>query len=206
MADNMFDFFVFRDKRLKGDLPLSSTTILAEVDASTPLSNAFDRLTLAAKTQGKGGKLKGLFILAHGMGTGDLTGSSDFWWKGGTGVMLGQEDLTAANVVKWSAIKNTVDYIVVYACGAAYTGHPVLSPQTVNDGQSLMSDLARHTNAIVYAADRIQWYTPGSFDFGRWEGTVYMFLPGGVVIQDFRPPTEVHDVIAPKRAVLQGFG
>src|SRR5690348_11049520 len=127
MDDNMFDFFIFRDKRVDGDLPITSTTILSEVDAATSLTTAFTRLNQAARTQGKGGKLKGLFLVAHGMGTGNASSENDFWWQGGIGVQIGKENLTSANVANWSAIKNTVDYIVVYACGAAYTGHQILN-------------------------------------------------------------------------------
>ena len=197
MAENMFSFFIFRDTRVDGNLPFTSSAILAEVDAATSLTTAFARLNQAAKTEGKNGKLKSLFIIAHGMGTGDTTTLNDFWWQGGTGVQTGQERLTSANVSNWSAIKNTVDYIVVYACGAAYTGNQILDPQATNDGQALLSALSRYTNAIVYAADRIQRYFPSDFNFGRWEGTVYMFQPGGQVVPNYRPPIELIDVTSP---------
>jgi hypothetical protein len=198
MADNMFDFFIFRDERVQGNFANSAVSqILMELNGSSPLANAFTRLNTAAKTQGAGGKLNTLFIIGHGLGSGDLTTKSDFWWQGGQGVQIGQENLTAANVSNWAAIRNTVDIIVVYACGAAYSGHTILNPQNTNDGQALMSALAKHTNAIVYAADRIQWFFPSDFNFGRWEGTVYMFQPNGVVVRGFRPPTEIIDVTAP---------
>lgn len=198
MAENMFEFFIFRDKRVDGNFTNSAVSqILVELNGSTPLTDAFTRLNTAAKTQGRGGKLSTLFILGHGRGSGDTTTKYDFWWQGGQGVQLGQENLTAANVSSWAAIRNSVSFIVVYACGAAYTGNTILNPQNTNDGQALMSALARHTNAIVYAADRIQWYFPTDFNFGRWEGTVYMFQPNGVVVRDFRPPTDVIDIVAP---------
>jgi hypothetical protein len=197
MAETMFESFIFRDKRVDGNLPLAASQILTELDASTPLADAFTRLKTAAKTQGTNAKLKTLFIVAHGMGRGDATTFSDFWWQGGTGVQVGKENLTAANVSDWAAIRGSVTYIVVCSCGAAYSGNTILDPRTTNDGGALMSALSKHTNAIVYAADRIQWYFPTNLNFGGWEGTVYMFQPGGQVVANFRPPTEMIDVVSP---------
>jgi hypothetical protein len=48
-----------------------------------------------------------------------------------------------------------------------------------------MAALAIHTNATVYAADKIQRYLTGldqrhgHVDFESWEGTLLRFLPGG---------------------------
>lgn len=188
----MFQFFILRDLRLEGSLPTAQGTLIStHVDGSTPLSNAFARINTAARNHGK---LKTLFILCHGMGTG-YGNTSDFWWRGGTGLRLGQENLTAANVSAWTSIKNSVENIVVYACGAAYSGVSSITSTTQNDGQSLMTELAKNTNAIVYAADQIQWYFPANYNFGRWEGIVYRFYPSGVKIMGLLPPTEITEII-----------
>jgi hypothetical protein len=80
------------------------------------------------------------------------------------------------------AIKGTAETIVVYARGVADTQSG--NRGTSADGQYLMGALAIHTQATVYAADRIQWYTAGKdgtgpFNFGRWEGTLWKFSPSG---------------------------
>lgn len=194
MADDMTKYFIFRDTRLKGNLPaLATALITSQVDESTSLSTAFVRINLAARVYGK---LKTLFILCHGSGSG-IGNTSDIWWRGGTGLELGKEGVTAVNVSAWAAIKDCVEHIVVYSCGAAYTGPAMPDPRITYDGQSLMKSLAKYTNAIVYAADKIQWYSSKDFNLGKWEGTVYMFFPTGHVVPDFRPPTEVIDVISP---------
>lgn len=54
-----------------------------------------------------------------------------------------------------TAIRNKVQNIVVYACAAANTERN--NEGTTSDGRYLMGALAIHTNASVFAADRIQW-------------------------------------------------
>lgn len=196
MSENMFNYFILRDARLKGSLPfLAGGLITSQVDALTPLATAFSRISMTAKARGK---LKTLFILCHGYGSG--SGQSDFWWHGGIGLQLGKESLTSANVSAWSAIKDCVETIVIYACGAAYTGPSSWTNlQSINDGQSLMKELSKRTNAVVFAADRIQWYLPVDMNFGKWEGTVYMFFPTGLVLPNFTPSAELIEVISPPR-------
>jgi hypothetical protein len=67
-----------------------------------------------------------------------------------------------------------------------------------------MGALAIHTGAVVYAADRIQWYSKfndGGFDFGAWEGTVYLFPPSGSSpVPVDRAPVELADVFAGRAA------
>lgn len=192
----MFEYFILKDKRLEGSLPyVAGMLISSDLDASTTLQTAFTRINMAAKAYGK---LKTLFIICHGYGTGIAQWADDFWWKGGTGLQLGKEEVNAGNVASWAAIKNSVDFIVVYACGAAYTGQSSpFSPQAKNDGQGLMKQLSAHTNAIVFAADKIQWYYPDDLNFGKWEGNVYMFFPTGAVVPGFAPPVDVIDVTSP---------
>lgn len=194
MAENMTNYFIFRDARLLGNLPLiAGSMITSQLDAATPLSKAFERLKLAYKSYGI---LKTLFILCHGKGSGFPP--YDFWWHGGLGLQLGSDGLDIRNVSQWSAIKGCVENIVVYACGAAYSGPAVwYEPRVENNGRALMSALAKNTGAMVFAADKIQWYYPDLINFGKWEGTVYMFTPFGFIIPNFPPPTEVIDVISP---------
>lgn len=195
MSQNITNFFIFRDTRLKGELPFTASWLItSQLDPGTPLTNAFARLKMAVNMHGK---LKTLFILCHGDGQGVST-KSDFWWQGGTGLSLGKEGVTERNVSAWAAIKDCVENIVVYACGAAYSGPAVWggSPERHN-GKALMKSLSTYTNAVVFAADRIQWYYPSDFNFGKWEGTVYAFYPFGGIIPDIKPPTEVIDVISP---------
>lgn len=195
MSDEITNYFIFRDSRLKGNLPFVATALItSHLDETTPLANAFSRIKVAASIRGK---IKTLFILCHGNGSG-MGNRSDFWWHGGRGLQLGKEGVRLGNVSTWAAIKDCVENIVVYACGAAYTGPSSWTNlQVNNDGRSLMASLAKYTNAIVFAADQIQWYSPGNFNFGKWEGTVYMFFPTGLIVSNFNPPIEVIDVISP---------
>lgn len=200
MAESMTKYFILRDARLDGKLPfMAAALITSQVDASTSLTTAFARIRMAAQMNGK---IKSLFILCHGWGTGP--GDIDLWWHGGMGLQLGKEGLKTANVSSWAAIKDCVENIVVYACGAAYTG-PTWTAPYANDGQSLMKSLAKHTNAVVYAADRIQTYYTDDLNFGKWEGTVYMFFPTGIVLPNFQPPAHIIDVTAPTPKSSGGY-
>lgn len=192
----MFKYFILRDRRLKGNLPaIPEVMITFALDASVPIANALTRVNTAAQLHGK---LKTLFILCHGFGEGWGT-TSDFWWRGGKGLQLGTENLQSNNVNLWQQIRNQVENIVVYACGAAYTGmSSITNNRSKSDGQQLMTTLAMNTGANVYAADKIQWYFPKNYDFGRWEGTVYWFMPSGLKVANFLPPTEVTEVVTPK--------
>lgn len=185
----MFEFLVLRDKRLHGEFStVYGNIITVNVDAATSLTVAFSRINTTAQMNGK---LNTLFILCHGYQS--RWGPYRF---GGKGLELGIEDLTAANVNLWAAIKNSVKYIVVYSCGAAYKG--ISSPQTANiqsDGQAMLTNLAKHTNATVFAAEETQWYFPTNYDFGKWEGTVYMFTPAGNVYPNSLPVTEIMEII-----------
>lgn len=196
MAHDIFNYFIFRDARLQGNLPaIPGTLITQTLDAATPLATAFSRLNASAAMYGK---IKTLFVMCHGEGSGNAASDDDFWWRGGLGLELGKEGLNSKNVNAWAAIKNSVETIVIYACGAAYKGpsSPTL-PIVHNDGQGLMAALATKTGAVVFASDLIQWYYPDDFNFGKWEGTLYMFLPGGIRVRASAPPAEVIDVISP---------
>lgn len=186
----MSEFLILRDKRLQGELPLiSGTLITINVDGATSLITAFSRINATTKMNGK---LNTLFILCHGF----QSSWGPYVFGGGNGLQLGMENLLAANVNLWAAIKNSVKYIVVYACGVAYKG--ISSPTTPNvqsDGQAMMTNLAKQTNATVFAAERTQWYFPKNYDFGKWEGTIYMFTPAGHVYPNSLPVTEIMEIL-----------
>lgn len=87
--------------------------------------------------------------------------------------------------------------VVVYSCGAADTQQG--NEGSDADGRYLMGALAIHTNAPVYAADRIQWYHTGAdctYNFGAWEGNLFRFDPNGHSVSMVRqPPYELSDVL-----------
>lgn len=186
----MLKYFILRDTRLNGYLPLvAGTLITANVDGSTSLTTAFSRINIAARMNGK---LNTLFVLCHGY----QSRFAGFSFGGGQGLQLGSEDLNAANVGNWVAIKNSVKYIVIYACGTAYTGiSSPTTPTVLSDGKKLMTNLAKHTNATIFAAEQTQWYFPSNYDFGKWEGTVYMFTPAGNVYPGELPVNELMEII-----------
>ncbi len=188
----MFQYFILRDRRLTGNLPLlASLAITYSVDASTPLRNAFTRLGGAVSLNG--GKLDTMFILCHGY-AGSNANAQVSMDAGGMGLQLGKEDVLHGNVSLWEAIKNKVNNIVVYSCAAANTESG--NEGTSSDGSYLMGALAIHTNAHVYAGDRIQWYNPSNYDFGAWEGQLKHFPPSGQSSNNVaRPPTELSEII-----------
>lgn len=192
MAKNLMKYCIFWDLRVRGNMPHDGHLVTQVLDAGTPLQIAFAKINFVAKSYGK---LKALFIIAHGIGRGIPV--HDALWYGGGGVRIGREDLTAANVSAWSAIKDSVEYIVLYVCGAAYTGPAALvHPGTLEkrDGKSLMLSLAKYTNAVVFAGESLQWYAPSNLNFGNWEGTVYMFDPAGMWIPHPSPPSDLSDI------------
>jgi hypothetical protein len=102
---------------------------------------------------------------------------------GGFGLQLCREGLDLSNVHTTRALNGNVQNIVVFACSAAET-----YPGSGGDGRTLCSRLAANTGAIVYGADRPQIYRLHGLDFGRWEGNVYRFTPGGgIAIAESNP-------------------
>jgi hypothetical protein len=114
------------------------------------------------------------------------------WTTGGYGLQLGLEDVFHTNVCLWYGLRDQVERIVIYACGAADTA-PNAKQGVAGDGRGLMLALAKCTNAMVFAADQTQWYDPDSMDFGDWEGTLYCFLPSGQYMVNIGPPYELYD-------------
>lgn len=175
----MTEYVVVRDSRLEGQMPNVFTAWwndlnIISTSATTPLQSVFDQVNALKEEHGK---MHTMFILCHGYAGGNrnLAMSGDF---GGRGLQLGAEDVLHSNVSAWEEIKDTVSNVVIYACAAANTESG--SEFTTEDGEYLMGALAIHTNAVVYAADRIQWYQPDDFDFGKWEGQLLAFEPSGV--------------------------
>lgn len=168
---------VLHDRRLQGSAPIGRSLTTIQLDKSRSLFATFPVISTSGRLDG----VQRLFILCHGYaGINQRAGlCADM---GGMGLELGREGVLHSNVARWSAIRGAVSSIVVYSCGAADT-----QPENVGtpaDGKYLMGALALHTQATVYAADRIQWYTTGSssngpFNFGSWEGTLWKFDPNG---------------------------
>lgn len=187
----MFQYLILRDRRLSGSLGLiKSMAITCNLDASTPLSSAFSRTNTAVSINR--GKLHSIFILCHGY-AGSNNNAQMSMDAGGMGLQLGTEGVLHGNVQLWQAIKDKTENIVVYSCAASNTERG--NEGTTADGRYLMGALAIHTNATVYAADRIQWYDPSSYDFGAWEGTLYRFPPSGEPgTRVSRPPKEFGEI------------
>ncbi|QQS41140.1 MAG: hypothetical protein IPM63_17535 [Acidobacteriota bacterium] len=188
----MFEYLIFRDQRLTGNLPfLTALTITYNLNATVPLRNAFNRVDTSITING--GKLHTIFILCHGY-AGSNNNARMSMDAGGMGLQLGQEDVLHNNVSMWEAIKDQTENIVVYSCAASNT--EAGNEGTTADGKYLMGALAIHTNATVYAADRIQWYNPDHYDFGRWEGDLWRFPANGEPgSRTSGPPVSIRDVI-----------
>lgn len=192
----MANYLTLRDRRLSGGVPARKHLFIVNTNASMPLRDAFSRIRTAARV---GGKLNSIFIMCHGY-AGSNPNAQTSCDAGGMGLQLGREDVLHSNVSLWEAIKNSAENIVVYSCAAANTEPG--NRGTTADGQYLMGALAIHTNAHVFAADRIQWYSThnnlanGRYDFGAWEGRLWHFPPSGSSPNSVsRPPVEFSDVM-----------
>lgn len=193
----MGNYLALRDKRLQGGVPARPRLSIVNTDAATPLSTAFAQINAVARAVHK---IDTMFILCNGY-AGENTRAAVCMDAGGMGLQLGREDVTHDNVAMWRAIANKVDTIVVYACAAGDTQPG--NEGTNADGRYLMGALAIHTNANVYAADKIQWYSTykglanGRFDFGDWEGQLRCFpATGQPASRVDRPLVELNDVFS----------
>jgi hypothetical protein len=192
----MATYLALRDRRLEGGVPYRSHLAIVNTDASTPLNQAFTKIRAA----GGRSKIHSMFILCHGYAGANARArvSCD---AGGMGLQLGREGMLHGNVARWTSIVDKVENIVVYSCAAADTQPG--NEGTTADGRYLMGALAIHTNANVFAADRIQWYhtlrglSNGRFEFGDWEGQLMHFPPDGSTPTPVTaPPVEFADVMA----------
>jgi hypothetical protein len=169
---------VLHDRRLEGGAPIGPGITTLPLDAKTSLFSAFGIISSLARLDG----VQRLYVLCHGYAGANNRAEvcGDF---GGMGLQLGRENMLHSNVARWTALRGALSSIVIYACGAADTESNNVG--TDADGRYLMGALAIHTEATVYAADRIQWYTrkggtlTGTIDFGAWEGTLWKFKPDG---------------------------
>jgi len=192
----MTTYVALHDRRLEGGVPNRPRLGIINTNETVGLHSAFMQIHGFARW----GKIHTLFILCHGY-AGENTRAQVCMDAGGMGLELGKEDVLHSNVSQWTAIKNMVGNIVVYACGAGDTQRG--NEGTDADGRYLMGALAIHTNATVYAADKIQWYDTykglkdGRFDFGDWEGQLWAFPSNGnspVPVQG--APVEFSDVMS----------
>jgi hypothetical protein len=192
----MAAYIALRDRRLSGGVPARPRLHIINSNASTPLATVFAGINAAARASGA---IHSLFILCHGY-AGSNPRARVSMDAGGMGLQLGREDVLHSNVSLWNAINGKVQNIVVYSCAASNT--EAGNEGTTADGRYLMGALALHTNASVYAADRIQWYSThedlsnGRFDFGAWEGDLWRFPPSGEPPRRVAaPPVEFSDVM-----------
>jgi len=190
----MSKYVALRDRRLAGGVPARPKLAIVNTDKTTSLTHAFRAISANAGR----GRIDSLFILCHGYAGYNKRAriSVD---AGGMGLQLGTEEVRHENVAMWTAVRDKVTNIVIYACGAADTQPG--NRGTSADGRYLMGALALHTNATVYAADLIQWYDTykglenGAYEFGAWEGNLLRFKPDGCSIDRVpRAPTELADV------------
>jgi hypothetical protein len=190
-------YLTLRDRRLEGGVPSRRNMFIVNTNASTSLTTAFSEINAYSA---RAGGLHSMFIMCHGY-AGQNVFRQMSMDAGGEGLQLGREDVLHGNVSLWNAIKNRVQNIVVCSCAAANT--EAGNRGTTSDGRYLMGALAIHTNASVYAADRIQWYDTyknlanGRFEFGTWEGYLWHFPPSGAPPTHVAgPPVEFSDVMA----------
>jgi len=192
----MSRYLALRDRRLKGGVPARDRLYIINTDGTTPLARAFNEINATVRYAGA---FHTMFVFCHGYAGTNPRGlvSMDC---GGQGLELGAESVLHRNVAMWSAIKNQVQHIVIYACAAANTLPDNFG--TKYDGRYLMGALAIHTGAHVYAADLIQWYsrygglTNGRFMFRDWEGQLWYFPPSGDYPEVVSaPPVEFSDVM-----------
>lgn len=193
----MSAYIALRDRRLSGGVPARSGLYIINTDGSTSLRRAFATINAAARNSGK---IRAMFILCHGFAGSNVRAQVSMD-AGGMGLQLGSENVFHRNVSMWTAIQDKVENIIVYSCAAANTEPG--NAGTTSDGRYLMGALAIHTNAHVYAADRIQWYNTyndlsnGRFEFGEWEGQLFHFPPSGeppTIVA--APPVEFSDVMS----------
>lgn len=189
----MSNYIALKDARLEGEVATNAHLHLVRTKASVSLMNAFAQINSIAS---RVGAIRALFILCHGYaGTNNSAGVC--MDAGGMGLQLGRENVLHNTVSIWTAIQNKVENIIVYSCAAANTESG--NEGTWSDGRYLMGALAIHTNADVYAADRIQWYSRSAgniYNFGRWEGQLLHFPPSGTSSNRVSaPPVELSDLM-----------
>ncbi len=193
----MTRYVAVRDRRLQGGVPKRGGLSIINTSANTTLSSLFGQVRSAL---GSHERFDAMFILCHGYAGRNLRAAVSMD-AGGEGLQLCAEGVLHSNVARWTAIAGKVNHIVVYSCAAGNTERG--NEGSTADGRYLMGALAIHTEANVYAADRIQWYQThgglanGRFEFGDWEGNLWRFPPSGEPpTMVSRAPVEFADVMA----------
>lgn len=142
----MATYLALRDLRLQGGVPARAGLSIINTNRHTPLASVFGQIKNI-------GKIHTMFVLCHGF-AGSNARARVSMDAGGEGLQLGSENVLHSNVAMWTAIAGKVQNIVIYACAASNTERG--NEGTTADGRYLMGALAIHTNATVFAADRIQ--------------------------------------------------
>lgn len=169
---------VVHDRRLIGVPPSGSI----QVDSTIPISSLLGTL------RGKG-RINRLAIMCHG-GHGN-TGDPRIMSVNDTGLELCRENLTLNNVAQTHVLKGKVERIILYVCSPALT-RSNNENGTARDGWRFCQSLATYTDAPVVAStvtqqfhrfrgtwDYITSRGEGLLNFGRWEGPLWEFAPGG---------------------------
>ena len=165
---------IWHDQRLLGLAPGLGANVHV-VNNTSPIANSVTWISQYA--QSKHG-LDRLDILCHGFECIlELDGEQKSVVRGGFGLQICNENLTNLNLSMLSRWNGLIQRIVIYACAAADT-HP-FNRNAWGDGNLLMSEIAVYTGAYVVASNVTQYYNYSPIDFGRWEGTVYEYDPGG---------------------------
>jgi hypothetical protein len=160
----MAQHIVLHDRRLEGGIPARPGILIINTNEHVPIHDAFQKIRHATRER----PAETLFLVAHGAPG---------------GVAVGKEAIKAHNVQMWTAIRNRVKNIVVYACSSAKTAPG--TEGTLRDGQYVMGALAIHTNAVVFAADQKQLYDTyrdlkrGVIHYVEWQGELRWFEPSG---------------------------
>lgn len=174
------------DRRLEGNPPSIAQNIYP-VDESVATTQIIRWIGQYARSQSG---LDELIIMCHGYAvlSDEVTLTTYAEPVGASGLQLGRHGLTLRNASETSAWRGSIRTIYLYACGASASsahGNPEF------DGRRFCGELALHSGAMVYAADRLQWYErgrtrwqslwgtnqAGTIDFGRWEGQVFRYSP-----------------------------
>lgn len=173
------------DTRLEGPTPTALADFNFKVNAQYPISGLIQTINASVAAS-----ISRLMIMCHGYESTD-TGSACIPMSLGFGLQLCKEDLTLSNVSVMNGFYDSVEDIILYACGPANTAP--FAQGTYGDGRRFCSEMAAYTNANVYASDVTQFYDNLKYDptrlvcevipinFGQWEGNVYRFSPDGSI-------------------------
>lgn len=183
---------MLHDTRLEGRYIFAGYQRVVRVNRFTSMNYAMNRVRAIHRRHGR---LDVLGIACHGYEDTvlDRQGRQSIH-IGGFGLEFCREDLDLMSVSTTRRIRGMMDRIIVYSCSAASTHPDAHHYSYIGDhaeGQRLMSQLAYHTGARVYAADTTQYSNTmrdGQQSLGRWYGNVYEFDPDtgqGNIIQSY---------------------